>query len=337
MILVTGATGLVGAHLLLKLLQNNSDLAIKATYRTETKKEYVNQWLKSKQPNLNLSKINWVKTSITDIPELEKAFINCTHVYHCAGLVSFNPNDLEKLNKTNIEGTANMVNLALHFKVTKFIHVSSIATLGDPNSSGVITEDSNWNPEKYNGDYAISKNGGETEVWRAINEGLNAVIVNPGVILGDGFWDAGSGEMFKQINKGFSFYTKGSTGFVAVSDVVDIMIKLMESTTTNQRFILVEKSYSYQQILNSIANGLNKPKPRYYVSPFITNIIWRINSLLNTLFKTKILLSKDTATSAHSLSNYSNDKIIKELNYTFKNTNSYIKQLAELYKKSTEN
>ncbi len=337
MILVTGATGLVGAHLLLKLLQTNSDLAIKALYRTENKKEYVNQWLKSKLPQINLSKIIWVKSSITDIPELEKAFINCTHVYHCAGLISFNPNDLKILNKTNIEGTANMVNLALHFNVTKFIHVSSIATLGDPNSNGIITENSYWNPEKYNGDYAISKNGGEIEVWRAINEGLNAVIVNPGVILGDGFWHAGSGEMFKQIYKGFPFYTKGSTGFIAVCDVVDIMIKLMESSTTNQRYILVEKSYTYQQILNLIATELNKPKPKFYVSPFITNLIWRTNSLLNTLFNFKILLSKDTATSAHTISNYSNDKITETLGFIFKDTPSYISELAELYKKSTEN
>lgn len=333
MILVTGATGMVGAHLLLFLLKNYPDSQIKALYRKEEKKEYVNQWIISKHPEANLAKIIWYKADILDIPNLTIAFNSITHIYHCAGYISFNPKDINLLNKTNIEGTANIVNLALHFKIKKLVHVSSIATLGDPNSSGIISEESFWNPEKYNGDYAISKNGGEIEVWRAINEGLNAVIVNPGVILGDGFWDTGSGEMFKQIQKGFSFYTKGSTGFVAVTDVVNIMVMLMESNLSNQRYILVDKAYSYQEILNLIAQNLEKQNPKFYVPKFITQIAWRVNSLLYTIFKSKIIISKYTAVSAHSISIYSNEKIIKDLGYTFKNVSNYINEISQLYKK----
>lgn len=335
MILVTGATGMLGAHLLLHLLQKKLELPIRALYRTESKKEYVNNWILSKFPEANVSKISWYKADVTDIPMLTLAFKSISHIYHCAGFISFNPKDLSHLNKTNIEGTANMVNLALHFNVTKFVHVSSIATLGDPNINKMLDENSIWNPERYNGDYAISKNGGEIEVWRAINEGLNAVIVNPGVILGDGFWNSGSAELFNKINNGFSFYTKGTTGFVAVTDVVNCMIQLMESNIKNQRFILVESSKSYQSIFNIIADALGKKRPSLYANAFVTGLTWRILYLISTIFKISPTLTKDTALSAHSISTYDNSKIIETLSYNFLPIEEYIKDIANLYKKSS--
>lgn len=336
MILVTGATGLVGAHLLHQLLLRNPNQKIKAIYRTEQKINEVNQWLLSKNKNFSSNQIIWEKACINNIPELENAFNNITHVYHCAAVVNFETNNTATLNKINIEGTANMVNLALHHNITKFCYVSSIATLGDANKDGIINEDCDWNPEKNNGDYAISKNGGEIEVWRAIAEGLNAVIVNPGVILGDGFWHNGSGELFTKIYNGFPFYTKGTTGFIAVTDVVLCMIKLMDSDINSQRFVLTESSPTFESVFKNIAKGLNKPEPKFYVSPIITSIFWRIDSFISLLTGKKRTLTKFTAKAAHSTTIYSNNKIKQAIQHQFIPINQYITQIAPLYKTKSQ-
>ena len=201
MILVTGATGLVGSHLLVKLLQEEKE--VKALFRTEKKIEAVKNVFQHKKSIHLFEKINWIKGDITDVPTLNIAFENITHVYHCAALISFDPNDEEVLRKVNIEGTANVVNCCIDFGIKKLCHVSSIAALGDTREYEYsITEETEWNPEKLHGDYAISKYGSETEVWRAQQEGVDVVIVNPGVIFGYGFPTQGSGIIINKVKNG---------------------------------------------------------------------------------------------------------------------------------------
>ncbi|WP_050813320.1 NAD-dependent epimerase/dehydratase family protein [Aquimarina agarivorans] len=212
MILVTGGTGLVGIHLLMELSKNNN-LPIRAIYRTLFKKSQAEQVFKTCNPNADFlthwKRIEWVKADITEIPSLQKAFEGITEVYHCAGFISWNVSDFEKLKKVNIEGTANMVNFSLTEKVEKFCHVSSIATLNLNPGESVFTEASNWNAETDNSVYALSKFGAEMEVQRGIQEGLTAVIVNPGVIIGPSFFESGSGELFKKVKKEYPFIRLG--------------------------------------------------------------------------------------------------------------------------------
>lgn len=329
MILITGATGLVGSHLILNLLTKNSNLKITALYRSDVKKQRIENWLLTQNKNLAINNINWAKADITSIPELEKTFYNINFVYHCAAIVDFDPSQQTLLNKVNIEGTANVVNLALTFGVKKLCYVSSIASLGETKLNKYIDETCEWNPEKYNGDYAISKNGGEIEVWRAIYEGLNAVIVNPGVIIGNGLWDGGSAKIYKQVNSGLPFYTKGTSGFIAVTDVVECMTKLMDTNISAQRFILVESSPTFQEVLNAVATGLNKKKPYIYASKFITNIAWRADALLCTLVNKKRTITKDTSISSHSISIYDNNKIKQVINHEFIPILPYIQQMGK--------
>jgi nucleoside-diphosphate-sugar epimerase len=165
MILVTGATGLVGSHLLVQLLQENEE--VKALFRSEKQIEKVKNVFAFYNQTALFDKIKWVKGDITDIPSLEIAFENITHVYHCAALISFDPSDEDELRKINIEGTANVVNCCIDFGVKKLCHVSSIAALGTPKEhETTITEETEWNPEELHSDYAITKYGAEMEVWR---------------------------------------------------------------------------------------------------------------------------------------------------------------------------
>ena len=334
MILVTGGTGLVGAHLLYHLTQKNE--AIRAIYRTVEKREYVKKIFSYYTDDIEsvFSKIEWIKADITEVPSLIPVFKNINIVYHCAALVSFNPKDYRKMRQVNIDGTANMINLSVDAKVTKFCFVSSIATIGDHIENiknKPITEENEWIDAAENHGYAITKYGAEMEVWRGSQENLEVVIVNPGVILGSGFWNEGSGKMFTQVDNGFKFYTEGITGFVSVQDVVKAMIMLTESSIKNERFILVSENKSFKQILITIADGLNKKRPSIKIGKSVTAIFWRLDWLLTKLTGKTPLLTKNSAKSSHHISHYSSEKIANALGFTFEKIETSINRICNRF------
>lgn len=331
MILVTGATGLVGSHLLISLLKENNN--VRALYRNAKKIDEVKNVFAFKNQLALFDNINWVEGDITEVPSLNNAFENVTTVYHCAALISFDPKDEEKLRKVNIEGTANIVNSCIDFGVKKLCYVSSIAALGDTKErETIITEETDWNPEKLHGDYAISKYGAEMEVWRGFQEGLEIVIVNPGVIFGYGFPKQGSSVIFNSLKKGFSFYTKGITGIIAVEDVVNCMILLMKKNINGQQYTLVAENLPLDTILFTIADGLNMKRPSIYANKALTRIAWRLDWFLSKIIGKKRSFTKATSKSSHSIDTYDNSKIIKELNYSFLDMKTYITTLSEEYK-----
>lgn len=326
MVLVTGATGLVGSHLVLHLIEQGQD--VKAMYRNESGKQRVKAVFENYHKTVLFDKISWCQADILDVPSLETAFEAVDFVYHCAALISFDPKDEEELRKINIEGTANVVNFCIDYKVKKFCYVSSIAALGDlRETEHTVTEETEWNPEKLHSDYAISKYGAEMEVWRAQQEGLDVVVVNPGVILGPLFWTIGSGEIYRKVKNGLSFYTKGSTGFVAVTDVVKIMVQLMQSTIVGEKFILISENKTYQELVYAISDILKVKKPPLYASKLLTDLSWRADWVLATFFGTKRMLSKDLAVSLHTHDLYSNEKVVHELNRQFQSIDTYLLEL----------
>ena len=323
MILVTGGTGLLGATLLHQLLTNGEE--VRAIYRSEDSIKKTRRYFNSMNSETLFLQINWVRADITDCPALENVFEDINHVYHCAALVSFDPKDEELLRKINIEGTANLVNMSLEFGVTKFCYVSSIAALGDPlKASELIDEESDWNPNKHHSDYAISKYGAELEVWRGSQEGLNIIIVNPGIIFGNGIFQDGSQEFFTKINKGFPFYTKGIAAIIGVDDVSKAMILLMKSTSINERFILVAENTSYFELMNEIALKLKKKPPTLYASTLATSIAWRIDFLISLFTTKKRSFTRSLAKASHSNYYYDNSKVKKQLNISFNSTSELL-------------
>jgi dihydroflavonol-4-reductase len=326
MILVTGATGLVGSHLVLHLLEQKQ--AVKAMYRDELGKEKVKRVFEHYQKGHLFQAVCWVVSDIMDLTSLEIAFQEVDYVYHCAALISFDPKDEKKLRKINIEGTANIVNCCLEYKIKKLCYVSSIAALGDLNpNETIVTEESEWNPEKQHSDYGISKYGAELEVWRGQQEGLDVVVVNPGVILGPLFWTEGSGAIYQQIQKGLFFYTKGRTGLVAVLDVVQIIFQLMNGDIKGEKFILVAENKTYQNLTFLLSTTLQVKPPRFYAGPILTGLAWRMDWFLSTFFGKKRVISKDMSASLHEDNFYANDKIKKQLQYNFKSIDSFVKEL----------
>jgi dihydroflavonol-4-reductase len=323
MILVTGATGLVGSHLLVQLLQENEE--VKALFRSEKQIEKVKNVFAFHNQTALFDKINWVKGDITDVPSLEIAFENVTHVYHCAALISFDPNDEDQLRKINIEGTANVVNCCVDFGIKKLCHVSSIAALGSPKEhETTITEETEWNKEELHSDYAITKYGAEMEVWRGHQEGLEVVIVNPGVIFGFGFPNQGSDTIIQSVKKGQWFYTKGNISIVSVNDVVKSMTVLMNSSISGEKFIVVGENLSIEHFLIFVANTFGIKKPSIYANKTLTAIAWRMDWLLSLLTGNKRKFTKILAQSAHDTTVVSNQKIIEKIGFSFEKKEQYI-------------
>ena len=219
MILVTGGTGLVGAHLLYDLTSSGKKVrAIKRTSSDISVVKKVFSYYSADSENL-LKNIEWVNAELSDVYSLLDAMEGVQEIYHCAAMVSFEKKKEEEMMKINIEGTANMVNAALAKSVSKFCHVSSIAALGRDEKGGFISEETFWKSSPDNSNYSISKYGAEREVWRAAEEGLNVVIVNPSLIIGGGNWTQSSSNMFSKGYKGIKYYSSGENGFIDVRDV----------------------------------------------------------------------------------------------------------------------
>ena len=333
MILVTGGTGLVGAHLLLHLIENGEN--VRAIYRNQNNIQKTKSVFELYKKGDLFEKINWLEADILDVPSLEIAFIGIEYVYHCAALISFDPKDEEALRKTNIEGTANMVNFSLAKGIKKFCFVSSIAALGDlqPHET-FITEETDWNPEKPHSDYAISKYGAEMEVWRGVQEGLNVIIINPGVVIAPmstiSIFEHGSNELYTNVANGLPFYTLGNTGFISMDDVVKIAIELMKSNIKNERFTLISDNIVFRDILNTIAEVLKVKKPTIHAKPIFMNFLWIVNGIFSTLFFRKRSLTKATAKASYSKNLYSNEKIKTALGTVFLDVHQYIKEASKL-------
>ncbi|UYQ92744.1 NAD-dependent epimerase/dehydratase family protein [Chitinophaga horti] len=320
MILVTGASGFLGSHLVRQLVQAGKP--VKALYR-----KAIPVQLQDVQ-----DRVQWVKGDVLDMPALEEVMEGVTEVYHCAAVVSFNPIYKKEMLKINIEGTANVVNLCIDFNVRKLVHVSSVASLGRAKEMQQISEENVWEESKNNSAYAQSKHYSEIEVWRGIAEGLEAVIVNPSIILGSGYWGDGSGALLKNAWKEFPFYTEGINGFVDVEDVVKAMIMLMDSDVKSQRFVLSADNWSYRDLFTTMAQALNKKPPHIAAKPWMAALVWRIEKVKSFFTGKPALITKETARTAQLKVFYNSDKIVRMLpGFQFKPLEQTIHEISAAY------
>jgi nucleoside-diphosphate-sugar epimerase len=295
-ILVTGGAGLLGNELISALLHKG--------------KKVVAIYNKSPLTHSAHSNLRQLQCDILDVVSLEEMMHGVTQIFHCAGLVSFQRSDVQRLYKINVEGTSNLVNAALHAGVKKIVHVSSVAALGRSKPEEAIHEKMNWTPESSRSKYGESKYLGEMEVWRGIAEGMTGVIINPSIILGPGNWEAGSTSLFKTAYDEFPWYSTGTTGFVGVKDVVAAMIQLMESPVSAERFIISAHNASYQHVLNIMADAFRKKRPVKRVTPFMAKWVSRIEGVKSIVTGKPPLITVETASSALAHVQYDNSKFL---------------------------
>ncbi len=337
MILVTGGTGMLGAHLLLELARSGENLrALKRQHSNIQIVKKIFGYYASDAENL-FAKIEWFDGDILDFDDVFNAMEGVEYVYHAAAIVSFQPSEKRRMIEQNIKGTANVVNAALERKIKKLCHVSSISALGTAENGDAVDENSDRKAWKNYSGYSISKFDSELEVWRGITEGLTAVIVNPSVILGAGDWTKGSPSIIGKMKNGSKYYTSGRTGYVDVKDVVKIMVQLMQSDIANERFVVSSENVSYKDLLDSISLALSKETPSKLASPAMLNFAWRIAKLWSLISFSKPLLTKELSKTLGKQTDYSNKKILKTLNHQFIPIKESIKQICEIYLKDTKN
>ena len=330
MILVTGGTGLIGSHLLFHLISNGN--TVRSNYRTKASIEKVRKVFGyySEDPSTLVEQIDWVQADITDLGGLDCLFDGVQYVYHCAALISFDPKDFKLLERINVEGTANIVNLSLKYGIKKLCYVSSIAAIGPSIKQKEVTEENEWNEAKANV-YGITKYNAELEVWRGSQEGLNIVIVNPGVVIGPGFWKSGSGTFFTYVSKGKKYFIPGGTGFVTISDVIDAMTKLMDSNIQTERFILVNQNMTYEKLFQKIAPQMGVSPPSKKISKFILECFWRWDWVRSYIFGKRRKLSKAVAQGLYHQKHYSSEKIKSEFDFSFEDMDEAITFCSEQF------
>ncbi|MDP4266916.1 MAG: NAD-dependent epimerase/dehydratase family protein [Bacteroidota bacterium] len=334
MVFVTGGTGLVGSHLLFELIKKGEKVrALRRESSSISLTKKIFSYYDDKFDEL-FNKIEWVEGDMLDYLGLEKLFDDIDNVYHCAATVSFDTSDHEQMINNNVKGTENLINISIDKNIRKFAYVSSIATLGRAKNENKITnENTDMDETGEISVYSLSKYLAEKEVWRGIAEGLNAVIVNPSIIIGPGDWSKGSCQMFQVGYKGLKYYTKGVNGFVDVRDVAKILVLLMSSEISNERFILSSENVSYRKLYDDISLNFNFKKPYIKVNPFLSGIAWRIEKLKSLIAGLKPLITKETARTANQKYFYSNERIVNAINYKFIPVSESIKHTCSAYLK----
>lgn len=317
MILVTGGTGLVGSHLLYQLaLKGHKVKALLRPGRKACDTRNIFDCFASDSQTL-FEKIEWIEGDMLDAISLHLAMQDVEYVYHCAAMISFNPRDYKEMLRVNVEGTANLVNTCLENGIKKLCHVSSIAALGQPEKGEMIDENAKWKTSRRNSGYAISKYGGEREVWRGIEEGLDAVIVNPSVIIGAGCQLKATNRLFVSMKNFLPFYTSGINGYVDVADVVKAMMLLMESDIGGERFVLNAENLSLREFFVKAADILGKSHPFIPLNPILLKSAAFIDEIRGRLTGSKPLITSENVRAAISKSYYSAEKFRKTFDYEF--------------------
>ncbi len=330
MILVTGATGLVGSHIVFQLLKKGLEVkAVKrVTSNTASTLKVFSYY--DENPQILFDKIKWVDADLMDVEEVDSLFDDISEVYHCAAMVSFAPKDKKNLLKLNSGITANLVNASLRMDVKKFGMISSVAVL-DKSQDKETTEADYWKNNPSVSVYGISKYMSEMEVWRGVEEGLNAVIVNPSLILGPGNWSNSSSTLFKTAHKGMLFYSSGTNGFVDVRDVAKAIIELMDKNIFCQRFILNSENWPLKKSFAEMAKALGSKVPHIALSKKLASVYWRLEWLKSLIFGAQPTVTKETVNTAFSNTRFNNQKIINAIGMEFIPVQKSIEEFSQFY------
>lgn len=322
MILVIGGTGFLGSYIIKQLVEKN--YRVRAIRRNSKLPSWISKEI--------LDKVEWVEGDILDVVALQDAMEEVDTVIHSAAIVSFIKKDRELMYQTNVEGTANVVNMALEKNVRRLIYISSVAALGRTANGGHVNEEKKWEDSKVNTHYAKSKFKAELHVWRGISEGLDAVILNPSTILGFGDWHSGSCAIFKQVYEGFNWYTPGINGFVDVEDVAKATMLLMETTISEQRYIVNGDTWPFKKLQDIIADNFAKNRPNKKATPFILKLAWRVEKIKSIFTGKRPLLTRESARVGQSQTFFENDKILKTLpGFSFTPVEETIKKACKKY------
>jgi nucleoside-diphosphate-sugar epimerase len=320
-VLVTGGTGFIGAHIIRALIAAGYQ-HIFCTHRKNSRFELLDGIL---------DQVELVETDISDLTGLIDCLSTMDYIVHAAAVISFDPSDKAMMYKTNVEGTANIVNIALESPVKKMVHLSSIAALGRSTSREPIDENAKWVPGKMNSYYALTKNLAEREVWRGYQEGLPVVILNPSNVIGPGFWQNSTPRLVDQVYRGLPYFPPGTNGFVDVRDVAEMTVLALESGINGERIICNGENATFEQVFRTMATTLKVTPPTRVLPAYLGGLIWRYFTIRSWFTGRKAMVTRETLrTACHSFT-YDNSKSKDLFGFRYRELNDTIQHTCNAY------
>lgn len=340
-VLVTGATGFIGSHVVQQLKRSGHELVLchregksnwtlfdsvariysSATFGTGDSihdegmlrlKSHLSEFAERLTPYeftdsdlfLNGS-FEKVSVDLIDYDEVLEAVNSAPYdaVVHCAAIISFHPKDREKMLRDNVHGTRNLVNACLQNGVKRFLHVSSVAALGRPIEDGPISLNIPWEESPYNTDYALSKYYAELEVWRGKEEGLEVSVFYPGVVLGQGDGHTSSKQVIDVVKNGNPFYPVGSNGFVFVEDLAKKITNELQSPSTENRFLCVSHNLTFEKLISSVAHAYGYKPAKWPLQGLVYHLVFAVAKFCE-LFSIKIPITTELMRSTSKNSVY---------------------------------
>ena len=266
--LVTGATGLVGANLVELLNQTGWEVRI---LRRST----------SRMDALKGLSFEEAIGDILDEDSLVSAMRGVDVVFHVAGAADYWRQPPEHLYRINVDGTRHVVQAARRAGVGRLIYTSSVAAVGpapDPRHPVDETHAFNLPPDVF--PYGHSKWLAEQEVYKGVAGGLDAVIVNPSIVIGPRDVYLTSGSLFKSLGRGVPFVPRGGSGVVDARDVALGHLRAATQGQRGERYILSAVNLSHMELACKIAQALGVSPPRWELPPWSTNIVaWLVDTL----------------------------------------------------------
>lgn len=325
---MTGGTGFLGVYIVQALVQKG--IAVRAIRRSNALPFYL--------PIAIAEKVEWVPGDVLDVVALDEAMEGVDAVIHAAAVVSFHNADRQLMQQVNVEGTANVVNMAIERGVRRMIHISSVAALGRSTKAELVNEGRKWTEGRRNTAYAVSKHAAEMEVWRGFAEGLEGVILNPSTILGFGNWHQSSCAIFKNAYQEFPWYSNGVNGFVGVEDVAQAAVQALLSPLHGKRFIVSAENLSFRNLFDLIADGFGKKRPSRNATPLVAGLAWRVEAIKAMVSGKKPLLTAETARIAQSQTRFDNSALLQALpGFAYTPLPAYIQQATRQYQQALNN
>jgi dihydroflavonol-4-reductase len=326
---VTGATGLIGSHLVLRLTEEN--MSVTALFRNENGKEEVLNLFRFYGKENLFQQVQWVIGDVEDVDDMYELTEGMHTVFHCAAIVSYHKKEASRMLEVNINGTKNIVNACIENDVKHFIHVSSISALGDSKGE-IIDEETPRNFNDYHSNYSKGKYLSEQEVWRGIQEGLNATIVNPGVVFGPNNCTRSSGTMIARIQKGLPALPAGGSGIVSVLDVVEVMIRAAKQEPTNERYILCAENVLMSELFTKIADALNVKIGKTIAQRWQIVLVFYMEALVELFTGKRATITREIIRNYDDVKRFDGSKATRTFGFEYRDTFSSIKDNIRYYK-----
>lgn len=304
MIVVSGASGMVGSQIALALIEAGMG-PVRGLYRSKASLDSARRSWDFQGHGHRWDEVEWFRADLEDPTDVESALEGADYAVHAAALVSFRKKDEHLMLRGTPLLAEHMVNAALHHGLKGLIHISSVAVL----QGTELPLDESADPQRKGlNAYARSKFDAEMQVRRGEVEGLNVLVLNPSVVLGLPFWADGSSRLLRSAAKGLPAVPGGSTGWVDVRDVAAAVVHGLRQPSWGERFILSGSNQAFETFYGGMADRLGKRRAPVVRSRWPYELAWRVLAVVEALGGPTAQLTKDSVKAATNQGGYRNSK-----------------------------